>query len=353
VKHQPVRGCERLNRRDWETLLRLQRYEGKSLRSGLKRLPFDRSFLPDQDAVAELEEERHDGGEEDGHDRERGENFVVFGPALRPLQVPAKARFHTDSFGHDESNEGGAEAHEEANENIWHGGWDGHAEDEKALLCTESAGDIEVGGAGIGDTGDGEHGNGEPDRQRDQAHGGNFARGGKDHGERHPGCSWNGADDFQERHTPITSDGKPTNTDPGDESNNDAQSVTGELEPKGVPGAFCKKSPIEDQALQDGSRTREIGERKEAHAGCDKLPDREQCDSARDEREVVQHPTPQAGPERLHCRGGQREAKDEAEEDGIGARLNRGFIGADCEMDGHGDQRCDRERSEFNPPFAY
>src|SRR5687767_7639629 len=107
-------------------------------------LPFDGSFLPGEDAVADSEKEGDDGGEKNRHDRERGEDFVVFGPALSPLEIPAEARFYPDGFGDDKGDEGGAEAHEEANENVRERGGNGDTENEETLVRAEGASDIEV-----------------------------------------------------------------------------------------------------------------------------------------------------------------------------------------------------------------
>src|SRR5688572_33512535 len=94
-------------------------------------LPFDGSFLPGEDAVADFEKESDDGGEKNRHDGEGGEDFVVFGPALSPLEIPAEAGFHADGLRDDEGDEGGAEAHEKADENVRERGGDSDTEDEE------------------------------------------------------------------------------------------------------------------------------------------------------------------------------------------------------------------------------
>src|SRR5258707_12588003 len=52
--------------------------------------PLDYSLLPDQNSIAQFEEQSHHGRKKGRHDNERGENFAVFGPALRPTQIPTQ-----------------------------------------------------------------------------------------------------------------------------------------------------------------------------------------------------------------------------------------------------------------------
>src|SRR6476620_2046413 len=52
--------------------------------------PLDYPLLPDQNSIAQFEQQSHHCGEEGCHDNERAENFAVFGPALRPTQIPTQ-----------------------------------------------------------------------------------------------------------------------------------------------------------------------------------------------------------------------------------------------------------------------
>src|SRR3982751_1677203 len=53
--------------------------------------PLDYSLLPDQNAIAQFEQQSHHCREERCHDNERGKNFAVFSPALRPTNIPTEA----------------------------------------------------------------------------------------------------------------------------------------------------------------------------------------------------------------------------------------------------------------------
>src|ERR1051325_8647451 len=79
--------------------------------------PFDHSLLPDQHVVANAEEEAHDGGEEGAHDQQGGEDFVVIAVVSGPVDVPAQAGTDAGGFGHQQREEGSAQAHEQADEN--------------------------------------------------------------------------------------------------------------------------------------------------------------------------------------------------------------------------------------------
>ena len=122
-----------------------------------------------------LKSSGHDGGEERGHDDERGVDLAVFRPALRPADIPAEAGFHADGFGDDEREERRAQAHEQADEDVRHRGGNGDAEDEIRPARAERARDIEVGGARVGNAGGGQHRDRKPDGERDQADGGERA----------------------------------------------------------------------------------------------------------------------------------------------------------------------------------
>src|SRR6478672_5410566 len=52
--------------------------------------PLDYSLLPDQNSIAQFEQQSHHCREEARHDDERGENFTVFGPALCPTKIPTE-----------------------------------------------------------------------------------------------------------------------------------------------------------------------------------------------------------------------------------------------------------------------
>src|SRR5437868_232486 len=74
--------------------------------------PLDYSLLPNQNAIAQFEEQSHNGGEEGRHDDEGGEDFAVFGPALRPTDIPTEAGFNSHSFRDHESQKRRTESHE-------------------------------------------------------------------------------------------------------------------------------------------------------------------------------------------------------------------------------------------------
>src|SRR2546423_7339159 len=57
--------------------------------------PLDYSLLPDQNPIAQFEQQSHHCREEGCHDDERGENFAVFSPALGPTNIPTEARFNS------------------------------------------------------------------------------------------------------------------------------------------------------------------------------------------------------------------------------------------------------------------
>src|SRR4051812_10278700 len=98
------------------------------------RLPPDHALLPDEHPVAHFEKEGHDRGKESGHDHERGINFSVFSPALSPADVPAEPGFHANAFGHDQSQEGSAQAHEQTHKNARQSRRDSYPEDQVALI---------------------------------------------------------------------------------------------------------------------------------------------------------------------------------------------------------------------------
>ena len=52
------------------------------------------------------------------HDEQRGIHVGIGGPALRPLQIPAEAGLDAEHFGNDEHREGGAETHEQPDEDM-------------------------------------------------------------------------------------------------------------------------------------------------------------------------------------------------------------------------------------------
>src|SRR4051812_7228549 len=112
--------------------------------SGLQKLPFYSSFLPDQDAVTQFEEQSHDGRKESRHDHQCGVYFSIFRPALRPTEVPAKARPNTDSLRDDQRQKRSAQPHEQSDEDIWHGRGNGDAEDEVTLASAKRSGNIKV-----------------------------------------------------------------------------------------------------------------------------------------------------------------------------------------------------------------
>src|SRR4249919_2674847 len=57
--------------------------------------PLDYSLLPDQDSIAQFEQQSHHCREEGCHDNERGENFAVFSPALCPTNIPTETGFNS------------------------------------------------------------------------------------------------------------------------------------------------------------------------------------------------------------------------------------------------------------------
>src|SRR5215208_2244442 len=57
--------------------------------------PLDYSLLPDQNSIAQFEQQSHHGREEGCHDNERGKNFAVFSPALGPTKIPAETGFNS------------------------------------------------------------------------------------------------------------------------------------------------------------------------------------------------------------------------------------------------------------------
>src|SRR5262245_29313588 len=65
--------------------------------------PLDYSLLPDQNVVAQFEQQSHHRREERGHDDERCENFAVFSPSLCPTNIPTKTRFHSYGLRNDQS----------------------------------------------------------------------------------------------------------------------------------------------------------------------------------------------------------------------------------------------------------
>src|SRR5262245_28463255 len=115
-----------------------------------KPLPLDDSLLPNQHAVTRFEEQGNDGRKEHCHDRERGIDFPVLGPTLRPAHIPAEARFHAYSFRHDKGEEGCPKSHEEADEDAWHGGGNRDAKNQILGPRAKSASHVEVRGARVG-----------------------------------------------------------------------------------------------------------------------------------------------------------------------------------------------------------
>src|SRR5262245_53146202 len=65
--------------------------------------PLDYSLLPNQNSIAQFEEQSHDGGEKSRHDDEGGEDFAVFGPTLGPTNIPTKSGFNSHGFRDHES----------------------------------------------------------------------------------------------------------------------------------------------------------------------------------------------------------------------------------------------------------
>src|SRR5215831_20377165 len=57
--------------------------------------PLDYSLLPDQNSITQFEQQSHYCREEGCHDNERGEDFAVFSPALRPTNIPTKTRLNS------------------------------------------------------------------------------------------------------------------------------------------------------------------------------------------------------------------------------------------------------------------
>src|SRR6476620_915819 len=101
VRLQPWKTIGRLKRAAW-CLVRLAAQNFWRLRSherltGPKHLssPLDHSLLPDQNSIAQLEQQSHNGREEGRHDNERSENFAVFSPALGPTNVPTETGFNS------------------------------------------------------------------------------------------------------------------------------------------------------------------------------------------------------------------------------------------------------------------
>src|SRR5439155_17671613 len=90
--------CRRPRGGLWPTRLGPQNFCGLREREALTQprhssLPLDHSFMPNEDVIANFKQKSHDSGEKSGHDDERGIDFAVFGPALCPADIPAKAGF--------------------------------------------------------------------------------------------------------------------------------------------------------------------------------------------------------------------------------------------------------------------
>src|SRR5262245_48205051 len=57
--------------------------------------PLDYSLLPDQNSIAQFEQQGHHCREEGCHDDERGEDFAILSPALGPTNIPTKTRLNS------------------------------------------------------------------------------------------------------------------------------------------------------------------------------------------------------------------------------------------------------------------
>src|SRR5438132_524688 len=99
---------------------------GVPMRPRHSSLPLNHSLLPNEDSIAQFEEQSHNGGEEGRHDDEGCEDFAVFGPALRPTDIPTEAGFNSHSFRDHESQKRRTESHEQADENIRNRRWNRH-----------------------------------------------------------------------------------------------------------------------------------------------------------------------------------------------------------------------------------
>src|SRR6516164_7961624 len=61
--------------------------------------PLDYSLLPDQNSIAQFEQQSHHCREKRCHDDERGEDFPIFGPALGPTNIPTKTGLNSHGLG--------------------------------------------------------------------------------------------------------------------------------------------------------------------------------------------------------------------------------------------------------------
>src|ERR1700759_5202765 len=93
-----------------------------------------------------------------------------------------------------------------------------------------------------------------------------------------------------------------------------------------MPGTIKKKGAIVYQVLQHVSRTRKIGQRKQAKACRNQFPTGEQEQDGGQKGKGGPHPLPKGGPERLKARGAEGEEEQTAEKPGIELRFLWGFF---------------------------
>src|SRR5436190_2965020 len=129
-------------------------------------LPLDRSFLPNEDSIAQFEEQSHDGRKESSHDDQRGENFSVFGPALRPTKIPTETGFYPDGLCDYEGQKRSAETHKQADKDVRNRCWNSDSKDEIATPGAESASHVKVGCSSVGNAGCSQHCHRKPHGER-------------------------------------------------------------------------------------------------------------------------------------------------------------------------------------------
>src|SRR5206468_11071569 len=91
MKYRPARGGSCPARPALQNFCRLGEREALT-RPRHRSLPLDYSLLPNQNSIAQFEQQSHHCREEASHDNERGENFAVFGPALQIGRASCRER---------------------------------------------------------------------------------------------------------------------------------------------------------------------------------------------------------------------------------------------------------------------
>src|SRR5262245_47004942 len=84
----------------------------RSVRQWSRGSPFDDPLLPDQNPVADPEQQSHDRREVHRHDDQRRIDLAVIGVRSRPVDIPTESGLNADSLGNDQREERRAEPHE-------------------------------------------------------------------------------------------------------------------------------------------------------------------------------------------------------------------------------------------------